>query len=214
MPDKTTCSVDGCERNALCRGWCSSHYARWRAHPENSPTGLIRSHDPAERLWARVVKGPRCWIWQGRPNTSGYGQMLVDGKLTLVHRFSYELFRGPIPDNLGLDHLCRVPMCVNHEHLQPVTNRVNVVRGVSPNGINAKKTHCLRGHALSGDNLGWKKGKYGETRYCKTCKKTQMADWQRAHPQKVAAYQRALRERRATDFGHKTLQTAPPSCFG
>lgn len=26
----TTCSIEGCDRTAIARGWCSTHYSRWR----------------------------------------------------------------------------------------------------------------------------------------------------------------------------------------
>jgi Holliday junction resolvase RusA-like endonuclease len=46
----------------------------------------------------------------------------------LAHRQVYIDFNGPIEGNLPLDHLCRNPRCVNPDHLEPVTQRVNMQR--------------------------------------------------------------------------------------
>lgn len=66
---------------------------------------------------------------------------------------SYELTKGPVPEGLILDHLCRNPSCINPDHLEPVTYQVNVLRGIGPCAINATKTHCPQGHAYAGRNL-------------------------------------------------------------
>lgn len=78
----------------------------------------------------------------------------------------YEYYRGPIPDGLELDHLCRRRDCVNPAHLEPVTSSENKRRSplvgrylrtaahVPPAAReNAAKTHCKHGHPLSGDNV-------------------------------------------------------------
>jgi hypothetical protein len=70
-----------------------------------------------------------------------------------MHRYAYEALVGPIPDGKQIDHLCRNRACCNPEHLEPVTIQENIRRGEGPQAINARKTHCIRGHALSGDNL-------------------------------------------------------------
>lgn len=94
-----------------------------------------------------------CWIWQGVPSSTGYGTVGINRHTYLAHRVYYERYIGPIPKGLHLDHLCRVLLCVNPLHLEAVTPRVNALRNLSPNAINARKTHCLRGHPLSGDNV-------------------------------------------------------------
>lgn len=76
-----------------------------------------------------------CWLWTGRKLPFGYGRFSANGP-HLAHRFSYEFFVGPIPQKLTIDHLCRVPSCVNPDHLEPVTLAVNVMRG---NGYCARK---------------------------------------------------------------------------
>lgn len=70
-----------------------------------------------------------CWLWKGKPNGNGYGRTQVNRKTVLAHRAVYESHKGKIPRDLELDHLCRIPLCVNPEHLEPVIHRVNVRRG-------------------------------------------------------------------------------------
>lgn len=73
--------------------------------------------------------GTPCLEWRGGTNGEGYGCAVVEGKKRLVHRVIYEQARGPIQRGLVLDHLCRNHRCVNVEHLEAVTIRVNVLRG-------------------------------------------------------------------------------------
>jgi hypothetical protein len=73
-----------------------------------------------------------CWRWNGTQNGIGYGQTRVAGRKVYVHRLSYELFVGPIPPGLEIDHLCRNRACVNPTHLEPVTHAENVRRMVRP----------------------------------------------------------------------------------
>lgn len=102
-----------------------------------------------ERLERRYVPEPNsgCWLWLG-PNATGYGQIKLDGKVRLAHRVSYELAKGPIPGGLEIDHLCRVRCCVNPNHLEAVTRRVNQLRGRGAAGTNSRKATCKRGHAF------------------------------------------------------------------
>ena len=86
-------------------------------------------------------------------------------KRTYAHRFSYETLVGPIPEGKILDHLCRVRMCVNPDHLDVVTHGENLRRGFGTTGLRARQTHCIRGHELSGRNVKV----YGGKRYCLTC---------------------------------------------
>ena len=108
-----------------------------------------------------------CWLWTASTWRGGYGQFRV-GKHRNVqaHRFSYELFKGPIPKGLVLDHLCRVPLCVNPDHLEPVTIGENVMRGETVAARMLARTHCLKGHELCGENLVI-------LRVCRTCRNHQ-----------------------------------------
>lgn len=113
-----------------------------------------------------------CRVWIGSRNPKGYGQIWSNGRTVQAHRLAYELEHGPIPTGLMLDHLCRNPSCVNPAHLQPVTLRENVRRGLNnPAAINARKTHCVHGHPFDEANTyvwyqnGW------PCRRCRACKR-------------------------------------------
>jgi hypothetical protein len=70
-----------------------------------------------------------CWLWT-RKLSRGYGSIYAAGETHRVHRFSYVVHRGPIPEGLTLDHLCRVTACVNPWHVEPVPNRINARRAL------------------------------------------------------------------------------------
>lgn len=92
-----------------------------------------------------MEKTEECWLWQGS-SSHGYGTITEDGKRYRVHRLSYEYFIGPIPDGLQLDHLCRNTLCIRPDHLEPVTNFENTLRGENFIAEQVRRTHCPRGH--------------------------------------------------------------------
>jgi hypothetical protein len=125
---------------------------------------------PEMRLLSRTDRGGLpggCWLWQGSKNKQGYGQMWLAGRHMGAHRAAYILFVGPIPEGLFIDHLCGVPACVNPRHLEPVTNRENLLRGPGPAGRHARQTHCKRGHEFTLANT--RISKRGE-RICRACR--------------------------------------------
>jgi hypothetical protein len=105
-----------------------------------------------ERFFAKVEKTDTCWLWTGAKNQDGYGRFRLDGRKVQAHRFAYELLVDPIPEGLELDHTCRVRHCVRPDHLEPVTHRENIVRGVGVGKWNARKTHCKHGHPFDAEN--------------------------------------------------------------
>lgn len=78
------------------------------------------------RFWAKVNKGPGCWLWTGADKPQGYGCVHVDGSTRTAHRIAYELAVGPIPEGAVVMHLCDVPKCVNPAHLRVATQGENV----------------------------------------------------------------------------------------
>lgn len=124
---------------------------------------------PAER----PELGP-CWLWTLRTDRNGYGYYSHrHGGTRFVHRIMYTHLKGPVPEGLVLDHLCRVPACCNPAHLEPVTQAENVRRGRGvevARRLAASRTHCKNGHPYEGDNFqvntrGPKKGR----RRCLVC---------------------------------------------
>lgn len=112
-----------------------------------------------------------CWLWCGTISQEGYGVIKRGGLMRNAHRWLWEQWFGAAPVGLVTDHLCRVRCCVNPAHLQFVTNVENVMRGRSPMAINARKTHCPRGHVLAGENLLLSQTKSGTRRVCRSCKR-------------------------------------------
>lgn len=101
-----------------------------------------------------------CWLYAGLTDSYDYG-IISAGKLYKAHRVMYENLVGEIPTGLVLDHLCRIPRCINPEHLEPVTNGANVLRGVSNSAVNKRKEFCKFGHEFTPDNTyvyprGWR----------------------------------------------------------
>ena len=125
----------------------------------------------AERFWAKVYLPPcedDCWTWTAYVGGRGYGLFQVSSHKGAAHRWAYEDAHGMIPEGLEVDHLCRNRRCVNPAHLEPVTNRINVLRGIGPTALNARKTHCPQGHPYSGENL---KIRPAGERQCRICKR-------------------------------------------
>lgn len=121
---------------------------------------------PQQRFEQNHIPVPEagCWLWIAATIGDGYASFMVSGKQVLAHRYAYEKKYGPVPDGKELDHKCRVRCCVNPDHLEPVTHKENINRGIC---ANTEKTHCPKGHQLSGNNLYIvpKNGK----RQCRSC---------------------------------------------
>lgn len=149
-----TCSLPDCEDSLYKRQpWCRNHYQRNLRHGDPL-AGLPRRNRPTEdRFWenVHVVHPAGCWWWEGKVSTNGYGEFAIGPRAlgtVYAHRFAYETLVAIIPPGMQPDHLCRNRLCANPDHLEIVTPGENTRRG-GP----ARKTHCKRGHLLSGRNL-------------------------------------------------------------
>ena len=125
----------------------------------------------SDRFWAKVNKATSsgCWEWTAGKHQD-YGVFGISSThLVKAHRFAYEEIVGPIPEGLILDHLCRNRSCVNPAHLEPVTNKENVLRGEGIAAKNAVKTHCKHGHEFTEENTYIT---YRGDRSCRTCQRS------------------------------------------
>lgn len=125
-----------------------------------------------ETFLSRIKKTKSCWLWMGSMHgaNSGYGEFPFENKVVRSHRFSYELFKGKIPDGLHIDHLCRVRHCVNPDHLEAVPQGVNTLRGFAPSAIYARRTKCKYGHKYNEINTRYMLQKNGKPRrICRPC---------------------------------------------
>lgn len=151
------CEVQDCNNVHYGLGYCAMHYQRVRMR------GTTDRHDwrrpPIERFAQLTERGDDCWQWLGTINPRGYGLFFDGERMVAAHRWAYEHFIGPIPAGLYIDHLCHQNCaggngclhrsCVNPAHMEPVTNRTNVVRGMAARGDSAIK----RGEAVGNSIL-------------------------------------------------------------
>lgn len=108
-----------------------------------------------DRYSAKVdVRGPaECWPWKAQVRKGGYGGFRF-GRYQLAHHAALVFAGREIPTGMVVDHTCRNRLCVNPSHLRVVTVRQNSVENsVAIAAINAAKTHCIHGHALTNGNL-------------------------------------------------------------
>lgn len=128
---------------------------------------FIHGHNTIKSLATHTVidTGYRtpCWIWDGS-KSHGYGiNKRIRGPRKMAHVIYYERDRGPVPDGLQLDHLCRITDCVNPDHLEAVTNTVNTQRSsrakLTPKTVRLArelsaqgKSYCEIGRMLSVHN--------------------------------------------------------------
>lgn len=134
--------------------------------PGSTPCGP--SPSDFARFMAKIRKDQSgCWLWNAAKDADGYGVFYLHGKNPRAHRASLALHGVDIPPGTVVDHICRNRSCVNPSHLRPVDRLTNVHENSSaPAHLNSLKTHCLRGHALAGENLWTRRD---GRRYCRAC---------------------------------------------
>ena len=132
-----------------------------------------------DRVEEKLDKTGACWLWTGAIDAGGYGRIGVGGSRTAVaHRVAFELWVGPIPDGLHIDHLCSVRACCNPDHLEAVTQAENNRRAAAAN----RATVCKRGHEFTPENTVLTHG----FRNCRTCRNAGVRE-RRAARKQVAA---------------------------
>lgn len=171
---KAICRVAECDSPADSRHLCGKHLQRLN---RLGTTDLTPRPNLSERFWVKVNKDApisavrpdlgHCWLWTASLDGKGYGKIGVKGKLLQAHRLSYEMVLGAIPDGLVLDHLCRIRHCVNPGHLEPVTQRVNLLRGQTLTAKEVQVTHCPQDHPYDEANTY----QYGNNRKCRACRR-------------------------------------------
>lgn len=150
------------------------------------------SSEHLDRFWSRVtLRQFGCWEWI-HEQRKGYGVFRVCGVKYAAHRLSFTLLKREIPANLVIDHLCRNTLCVNPDHMEPVQNKINILRGIGPTAVNARKVYCRNGHELSFENI-WKGRNAKKQRRCAICIK----DYYQANKEAIKARMRQYRRNRA-----------------
>lgn len=114
-----------------------------------------------------------CEIWDGRIDRNGYGKL---GN-KWAHRVAWEVDRGPIPPGMWIDHLCRVRACVNVEHMEVVTPKVNLGRATTYPDMQIARSSCRNGHTYSPNNVRMRNG----NRQCIICARARWHRWKARH---------------------------------
>lgn len=98
---------------------------------KGQPKDFVNGHNGRKKDRWSVDKVTGCWNWSLAIQPDGYGRSWCSKRKRSIqaHIHVYETLRGPVADGLELDHLCRNRKCVNPDHLEPVTQAVNIRRG-------------------------------------------------------------------------------------
>lgn len=105
-------------------------YMTYNEIPELNKKQLRKFNRKYKLLKCSNYKKTSCWLWSGSKSLTGYGQVSLNNRLYTAHRVSYHIFKGKVPPDMQLDHLCMVRHCVNPKHLEPVTAIENVRRSI------------------------------------------------------------------------------------
>jgi len=121
--EKKLCAFDGCGKPSRTRGFCQGHYCQFKKGQELRPIAKrMRGAPIEERFMSKLVKTDSCWEWISRKDAKGYGRFTwSDGREFTAHRAAFLLFKGEIPADLTVDHICQNTSCANPGHLRLAT---------------------------------------------------------------------------------------------
>lgn len=173
------CDVDGCHKPSHCRGWCKTHYERWRT---SGTTDRRPTPTPRERFDRSYrVDTDGCWRWTGEITHNGYGRLLLSSSgnrhvRMQAHKWIARQVFGEFGDDMQVDHLCKTRSCVNPAHLEVVTAKENNRRSGSPSAGKARQTHCIRGHDFADPAILYVTP--DGRRQCRPCRGMSVKKWQ------------------------------------
>lgn len=133
MIGSKVCTIGGCEKPRSARGFCKSHYMRFRrygnplagrpAAPPEPPTVFFH-----EQLSLAIAHpSDDCLLWPySRGKDNGYGQLREGGRTQLVHRLACIKAHGPPPTRgMNAAHSCRNRHCFQPAHVRWATSKEN-----------------------------------------------------------------------------------------
>lgn len=130
---KKMCSFPECDRKHVARGYCGGHWRQWRLGQKLRKLRVFDSQEDRVLSWLDTSGGPdSCWLFKGGASGKstkkggGYGRISYMGKRAGIHRIAYEIWVGPIPENMEIDHMCGNSLCANPKHLRPLSKRDNL----------------------------------------------------------------------------------------
>lgn len=169
MPERT-CVIDGCGTRVSTRGWCATHYSRWKRHGDPLHGGPVKkkSRQMGLSFDDRTERRGDCLIWTGPTDRDGYGKTRLDGRYVYAHRYAWERIHGPLPEGVMVDHRDHCdPACCEVAHLRPATKRENAANraGALPGRLRALPRNVY--YRVKGDTYfvrltkDWKEHRFG-----------------------------------------------------